>query len=1114
MKKIVMLIFFIVLAFNCTYAQHLPPEGEALEVAKDLINPANDNVFVSNPLPIGDHTFVSTERDDSHRCAYRLKNSTGCGYARGYGTPTCNDGGNSNWMPFYNCLDVFMKISGVTIAGTSIMKLSFNTATVTKFFSPSTAGGGYVHDFPAMGKYSMSSLNSYRSKLLLLSDLKVGDRITVNRDYITAAQQFVLDCSDQCSIMPNGNFISWNKEQVCQDRDYMKLTQYSTSTENIGITYSATGASSVTTANASADFFVTQEMINAIAANNGYLELSVYRPSANFMGDPIGSLRSTFRVKFVVDYAFESMQVSAIDYYDTRLTDFTAIEPTDYTWDIEDCNTAGFIINLHPDFKGCIQSTSSNVQAAIYDAFGEEKPSTLSITSTGVNVKLSSTGKFSPDDYIEVKVSFPNTKVTQTYYFRIDISTLQNNVSLVSLASKPLCEGHDSYYFSRSGANPDYDFAIQPPAEMYSSSEGIYKIPVSAKNIVFSTSFRRCALIIYSPIPAAIQLVKPQLTAQNFYCDDNTDFSGNNIQISNATLFNTPDFPQNYSPFTALIKEISGSNATTERNIPFFSNSTLIRASNSATEKIQLKVQAVANNGCTSVSDEVEFAKRISPQRPVVAGRLIYCGTDSNTYLVHNNPEYYTQYWLYDVTGGDERFLRHKGANFWIFRPDQHDPKEEAPTEVNGEAYYDMRLSAGSYEIRATHDLNSCVTVLPFTVANFNTNLFEMVAKGSMVKVCNSSMEGVDILNLFEDCEMKTILQSAQAATYNCAWTVKKEDKFLGAVSGAALRASVHNAEAGVYAVELTVTNADGCAKTFTSSLTVEARPAAFTIAADNSHVCNDAQVSISAGNASVADLTYAWKLNDQLTGETQSSISPGLLPGASYLTATVTNAAGCSSTSNRLEVNRYIFSPDVRFTSNEFSYCASDAAVNLLDLLEGSDKSRVLQKQDGISYTLTASASGLYFDETTVEPYDVDLSRSTAREYVLTLAMVQNGCEVRKEAKLTIKAVPASFAIASDKALSCDNDLVTITANGADGLSYRWYINGNQVPDQSSKSLETSLPDGTNIVYAVAVNNNGCSVSSAPVTVSAWEVKTNVSMAVAPLSECEVENGEIDLYT
>ena len=153
-----------------------------------------------------------------------------------------------------------------------------------------------------------------------------------------------------------------------------------------------------------------------------------------------------------------------------------------------------------------------------------------------------------------------------------------------------------------------------------------------------------------------------------------------------------------------------------------------------------------------------------------------------------------------------------------------------------------------------------------------------------------------------------------------------------------------------------------------------------------------------------MAGLTYAWKLNDQLTGEAKSSISPSLREGASYLTATATNAAGCSSTSNRLEVNRYVFNPAVSFKSSEFAYCASDPAVTLPDLLEGADKTKVLQRQDGITYTLTPSASGLYFDESTVDPYDVDPSRSTAREYVITLAMQKNGCEIRKEAKLTLR--------------------------------------------------------------------------------------------------------------
>jgi hypothetical protein len=330
-------------------------------------------------------------------------------------------------------------------------------------------------------------------------------------------------------------------------------------------------------------------------------------------------------------------------------------------------------------------------------------------------------------------------------------------------------------------------------------------------------------------------------------------------------------------------------------------------------------------------------------------------------------------------------------------------------------------------------------------------------------------------------------------------------------------------ADGSPYALKFSVwqESVPGCVHTCERDVQVLARPKAFTIASNTAaacnaaaHVCNDEQVVISASSSNVANLTYAWQRNGNAIQGSQSSVIPSLQSGSNVFTVTATNAAGCSSASSGLEVIRHVFNPDVKFKASEFVYCANDPAVNLLGLLEGAGKAKALQQEDGITYTLaTNPASGLYFNEATVEPYDIDLSRSTAREYLITFTASQNGCEVKRSAKLTINAVPANFSIAADKLLSCDGDKVTITTTGAEWLSYEWYINDDPMPNQTGKTLATALPDGSNSLYTIATNAYGCSISSDIITVDAWMVKTDVKMAVAPISECEVENGEIDLY-
>ncbi|MDR1226822.1 MAG: hypothetical protein LBK47_08000 [Prevotellaceae bacterium] len=531
---------------------------------------------------------------------------------------------------------------------------------------------------------------------------------------------------------------------------------------------------------------------------------------------------------------------------------------------------------------------------------------------------------------------------------------------------------------------------------------------------------------------------------------------------------------------------------------------------------VYLSVKNKTTN-CVVSSDTVavQFAK--SPQLPTLQGSMNYCSSENSTYLVHSNPEYHTQYWLYDVTGGNEKFLRHKGANFWIFRPDQHDPKEEAPTEINGEAYYDMRLSAGKYEIRATHDKNSCVTVAPFEIVSFSDAAYQMQAKSTVLRICNSDVDGVNVLDLFVDGDLKSAIIS-NPQNYTLVWTAKKDYDVIGATAHDPKKMAVENAKSGTYAVTLAVTNASGCTNSYSSSIVVTARPAAFTVAAAKERACDTSAVTIAASNGNVADVArWEWYNDGSKVGDNSSSSANMSLAaaGAHKIHAVAYNETGCYTASPKIEVPRIEFNPDIHFiTYVVHERCQSASEFSLFDLLTGEDKNKVLEKKDNVNYQITHTPFGLSIDND-LGKYMVNPAQCAAKSYELALKVSSNGCDIYKAVSFTIKPTPASFTLSASSSLLCDSAKVTITPScaGTSGLTYEWYVNEAKRDDITGATPSFALPDGQNTIYAVVSNASGCTATSPTISVEAWAVKTNVKMSTEAISVCEVKNGEIDLY-
>jgi hypothetical protein len=313
------------------------------------------------------------------------------------------------------------------------------------------------------------------------------------------------------------------------------------------------------------------------------------------------------------------------------------------------------------------------------------------------------------------------------------------------------------------------------------------------------------------------------------------------------------------------------------------------------------------------------------------------------------------------------------------------------------------------------------------------------------------------------------------------------------------------------YLVTLVMNNGE-CEVYRTAALAILPIPTSFAVTPSTPNVvCNDEQVTLSASSAGVSGLAYRWYVNSApVDGVAGSSLAKDYLSqGSNEVYAVATNSSGCSVRSdNTVTTTLHALNPAVAFSASSYTYCANVGKFSLHDLLAGDDKSKVLNRQEGMSYELTSvPALGLSISNS-FGNYEVDPSQSTPQAYTVTLLVRRSNCEVRSAATLTILPIPTNFTVTSSSSnVICNGDPVTITAgnSGVAGLAYRWYVNSALVDGVTESSLAKEyLSEGSNAVYAVATNSSGCSVrSDNTVTTTLHTLAPEVELSTADYSYC-----------
>ncbi|HEX6098737.1 MAG TPA: hypothetical protein VF432_20645 [Thermoanaerobaculia bacterium] len=257
----------------------------------------------------------------------------------------------------------------------------------------------------------------------------------------------------------------------------------------------------------------------------------------------------------------------------------------------------------------------------------------------------------------------------------------------------------------------------------------------------------------------------------------------------------------------------------------------------------------------------------------------------------------------------------------------------------------------------------------------------------------------------------------------------------------------------------VTVTNANGCSATSEPvAVTVNANPETPVVTAGGpTTFCEGGSVTLTAP----AGFTYLWS-----NGATTQSINADA--SGSY-SVTVTNASGCSATSNPVVVTENAAPATPAITAGgPTTFCA------------------------GGSVTLTAPAGFTYLWSNGATSQSIAVSASGSYSVTVTNA---SGCSATSApATVTVNPLPAATVTPSGPTTFCQGGSVTLTAPA--GLTYLW----------SNGATSQSIVATASGSYSVTVTNaNGCSATSTPTAVTVNPLPATPAItAGGPTTFCE----------
>jgi large repetitive protein len=295
-------------------------------------------------------------------------------------------------------------------------------------------------------------------------------------------------------------------------------------------------------------------------------------------------------------------------------------------------------------------------------------------------------------------------------------------------------------------------------------------------------------------------------------------------------------------------------------------------------------------------------------------------------------------------------------------------------------------------------------------------------------------------------CQGTTLVLNAPSNAASYAW------------SNGATTQSVVIASAGTYS--LTITDANGCSASTNTTIVNGINPQATVSAGGATTFCQGGTVVLNAGGGT----SFLW--NNGATTQNITVNSPG------NYSVLVTNASGCSATSNSMLVN-VLQAPISTITAyGPTTFCQGGSVT--------------LATTGAASYAWSNSATSQSIVPTTSGTYSV----------VVTGA---NGCTATSNAiNVTVNPIPTAVITPSGATTFCEGSSVNLVASG--GVSYVW----------NNGSTATTLAATTGGVYTVTVTNAGGCTDTETLTVTVNEVPSAFIVTSGSTTFCQ--GGEVSL--
>jgi hypothetical protein len=294
-------------------------------------------------------------------------------------------------------------------------------------------------------------------------------------------------------------------------------------------------------------------------------------------------------------------------------------------------------------------------------------------------------------------------------------------------------------------------------------------------------------------------------------------------------------------------------------------------------------------------------------------------------------------------------------------------------------------------------------------------------------------------------------------------WEVRASNNTLVAVSSVPAP-RIRLAQSGTFSVQVTVSGPEATTVVKTGTVSVDANPTPLVTASGATSFCPGGSVTLTANSGFAG---YAWS-----TGALSASVQ---VAQAGTYSVTATSANGCQGTSAPVVVSLYSVPTAVVSVNGPTVLCTG--------------QSTQLTAPAGMTAYAWSQGGSLLAGQTSST-----LVTAQAGTYTLSVTNGQ-GCSATSAPLVVTASTTPSAAVSASSALTfCAGDSVVLSAPQGAGLQYTWVGGG-------TSRTKTVKGSGT---YTVAVSNsNGCSATSAPVTVTVYAVPVLTAQTAQTPSLC-----------